>query len=162
MRSREKATFSDQLSSMSSPSSTREQFTLSFYVPPSSLEACKDAIFSAGAGCYPGGNYTRACFVTEGTGQFLPNEGASPNIGSVGNVETVREIKVETICVGRDVIMKAVEELKRAHPYEEVGEVLGAHEVWYADGCEARSHIRCSRWRLCECRFRDAMVSNRQ
>ena len=58
--------------------------------------------------------------MTKGTGQFLPNEGASPNIGAVGKVETLEEIKVESICVGRDVMVKAVEELKKAHPYEEV------------------------------------------
>ena len=101
-------------------SSETEQFTLCFYVPPSSLAACKEAIFSAGAGCYPGGIYTKACFVTNGTGQFLPNEGANPNIGSVGKVETVEEVKVESICVGREVMTKAVEALKKAHPYEEV------------------------------------------
>ena len=105
---------------MSGSSTEEEQFTLSFYVPPSSLEACKEAVFRAGAGCYPGGKYTQACFVTKGTGQFLPNEGASPNIGAVGKVETLEEIKVESICVGRDVMVKAVEELKKAHPYEEV------------------------------------------
>jgi hypothetical protein len=106
---------------MSDISPEPEQFTLSFYVPPSSLEACKEAIFRAGAGSYPGGKYTRTCFVTRGTGQFLPNEGARPNIGSVGKVETLEEMKVESICVGRNVVVKAVEELKKAHPYEVVG-----------------------------------------
>lgn len=114
---------------MSHTTSEKEQFTLSFYVPPSSLEVCKQAIFSAGAGCYPGGKYTQACFVTKGTGQFLPNEGASPNIGSVGKIEVVEEIKVESICVGRDVMMRAVEELKAAHPYEEVAYQIFRHEV---------------------------------
>jgi hypothetical protein len=105
---------------MSASSTEEEQFTLSFYVPPSSLEGCKEAIFRAGAGRYAGGKYTQACFVTKGMGQFLPTEGASPNIGVVGKVETLDEIKVESICVGRDVMVKAVEELKKAHPYEEV------------------------------------------
>jgi len=105
---------------MAESSSEKEQFTLSFYVPSSSLEACKEAVFSAGAGSYSGGKYTQACFVTKGTGQFLPNEGANPNIGDVGKIETLEEIKVETICVGRDVMTKAVEALRRAHPYEEV------------------------------------------
>ena len=99
---------------------SEEKFTLSFYVPPSSLEACKSAIFAAGAGCYPGGKYTQACFVTQGTGQFLPMQGANPNIGSVGRVETVEEVKVECICVGRQVMRRAVEELVKTHPYEEV------------------------------------------
>jgi hypothetical protein len=40
------------------------RYTLSFYVPHSALQACKDALFAAG--------------------QFRPNEGAVPNIGVVG------------------------------------------------------------------------------
>jgi hypothetical protein len=103
-----------------SESESEEKFTLTFYVPPSSLEVCKTAIFAAGAGCYPGGKYSQACFVTKGTGQFLPSEGARPNIGVVGRVETVEEVKVECICVGRQVMRRAVEELVRVHPYEEV------------------------------------------
>lgn len=105
---------------MSDTLTRKEQFTLSFYVTPLSLQVCKEAIFRAGAGSYPGGRYTRTCFVTRGIGQFLPNEGASPNIGSVGKVETLEEMKVESICVGRDVMVRAVAELKKAHPYEEV------------------------------------------
>jgi hypothetical protein len=35
-------------------------------------------------------------------------------------VETVEEVKVECICVGRQVMRRAVEELVRVHPYEEV------------------------------------------
>jgi hypothetical protein len=112
---------------MSEPST--EQFTLSFYVPPSSLEACKEAIFGAGAGAYPGGKYAQACFVTRGTGQFMPEEGATPNIGTVGKVETLEEMKVETICVGRDVMTKAVDALKKSHPYEQVAYAVVKHEI---------------------------------
>jgi hypothetical protein len=108
------------LGSPSAESDSEEKFTLTFYVPPSSLEVCKTAIFAAGAGRYPGGKYSQACFVTKGTGQFLPMQGASPNIGMVGVVETVEECKVECICVGRGVMRRAVEELVKTHPYEEV------------------------------------------
>jgi hypothetical protein len=47
------------------------------------LQACKDALFAADAGTYPGGKYSHACFEMAGTGQFRPNEGAVPNIGVV-------------------------------------------------------------------------------
>ena len=96
------------------------RYTLSFYVPHSALQACKDALFAAGAGTYPGGKYSHACFETVGTGQFRPNEGAVPNIGAVGQVEKVAETKVEMICVGREVMERSVTALKEAHPYEEV------------------------------------------
>ncbi|KAL2109857.1 hypothetical protein VUR80DRAFT_1903 [Thermomyces stellatus] len=96
------------------------RYTLTFYVPPASLAACKSAIFAAGAGRYPGsGDYTEACFVSRGTGQFRPGAGANPAIGSKGELESVEEVKVETICVGEAVAREAVKALKEAHPYEE-------------------------------------------
>jgi hypothetical protein len=62
----------------------RPRYTLSFYIPHSALQACKDALFAAGAGTYPGGKYSHACLKTPGTGQFRRNAGAVPNIGTVG------------------------------------------------------------------------------
>ncbi|QDS71378.1 hypothetical protein FKW77_002704 [Venturia effusa] len=103
-----------------------QKYKLVFFVPPASLAACKTAIFTAGAGRYPGpGNYTEACFQSRGTGQFRPGSTANPNIGKPGELESVEEVRVETICVGRDVAVKAVEALVRVHPYEEV-----AYEVY--------------------------------
>jgi hypothetical protein len=89
------------------------RFKLVFFVPPSAIEACKAAIFAAGAGRYPGpGNYTECCWTTNGTGQFRPGDTANPNIGSVGVLEKVEEARVETLCLGEDVARKAVEALK--------------------------------------------------
>lgn len=94
--------------------SATARFKLIFYVPESSLKACKTAIFAAGAGRYPGpGNYTECCWTVMGTGQFRPGATANPNIGSVGVLEEVKEARVETLCVGEDVARKAVEALKR-------------------------------------------------
>ncbi|KAL4863513.1 hypothetical protein BDV12DRAFT_177442 [Aspergillus spectabilis] len=96
------------------------KFKLIFHVPPTALESVKSAIFAAGAGRYPGpGNYTECCWVTSGTGQFRPGDAANPHIGNVGELEKIEELRVETLCVGVDVAKKAVEALKRAHPYEE-------------------------------------------
>ena len=53
------------------------------------------------------------CFETSGIGQFLPAEGAAPNIGAVGKLERVPETRVEVLCVGKDVMTGAVESLKR-------------------------------------------------
>lgn len=49
----------------------------------------------------------------------MPNEGATPNIGKVGELERVEEVRVEVLCVGRDVMQGAVGALRHAHPYEE-------------------------------------------
>lgn len=90
-----------------------QKFKLIFSVPVSSLEACKAAIFAAGAGRYPGpGNYTECCFTTMGTGQFRPGDKAHPHIGTVGSLEYVESAKVETLCIGDEVVRKAVEVLK--------------------------------------------------
>ncbi|KAJ6201302.1 GTP cyclohydrolase 1 type 2/Nif3 [Bipolaris maydis] len=100
--------------------SALQKFKLVFFVPSSALDACKTAVFSAGAGRYPGpGGYTEVCFCTRGTRQFRPGDAASPNIGKVGELEEVDEYRVETLCLGRDAAVKAVEALKKAHPYEE-------------------------------------------
>jgi hypothetical protein len=93
--------------------SAAASFRLVFFVPLYALEACKAAIFAAGAGRYPGpGNYTNCCWTTNGTGQFCPGDTANPHIGSPGVLETVEEARVETLCLGEDVARKAVEALK--------------------------------------------------
>ncbi|KAN0095514.1 structural toxin protein RtxA [Hyaloscypha variabilis] len=93
---------------MASPASVATRFKLVFFVPLPALSACKSAIFEAGAGHYQGpGNYTECCFTVIGTGQFRPGATAKPHIGTIGTLEEVQEAK-------------AVEALKKAHPYEEV------------------------------------------
>lgn len=89
------------------------RYTLTFFTPHTALQKCKAAIFAAGAGRYPGaGNYTEACFVSSGTGQFRPGAGANPAIGARGELEEVEEVRVETICVGEDIARDAVKALK--------------------------------------------------
>ncbi|GKZ73507.1 hypothetical protein AnigIFM60653_005193 [Aspergillus niger] len=102
-----------------------DRYKLVFFVPHSHLEACKEAVFATGAGTFPGGKYRKCCFQMPGQGQFLPSEGANPAIGEVGTIETVEEMKVEVMCLGRSVMLQAVEALIKAHPYEEV-----AYEVY--------------------------------
>ncbi|KLJ05554.1 hypothetical protein EMPG_10951 [Blastomyces silverae] len=99
----------------------QDRFKLVFFAPLSHVEACKDAVFDAGAGQYPQGKYTRVCFQSPGTGQFLPGGGANPNIGKVGALEFVEEMRVEVLCMGRTTMQEAVKALVKAHPYEEPG-----------------------------------------
>ena len=89
------------------------RFKLVFFVPPPALEKCKAAVFAAGAGRYPGpGNYTECCWSTKGMGQFRPGGTARPQIGAVGRLEQVEEIRVETLCNGDSTVKMAVEALK--------------------------------------------------
>jgi len=89
------------------------RFKLVFFVPPSALNACKAAIFSVGAGRFPGGQYTECCFESLGTGQFRPGDTANPHIGKLGKLEYVEEARVETLCIGEGVIKEAVKALKK-------------------------------------------------
>ena len=94
--------------------SSLTRFSLIFYAPPAAVEACKAAIFAAGAGRYPGpGKYTEVCYTTVGTGQFRPGDTANPHIGTAGGgLEHVQEARVETLCVGEEVARRAVAALK--------------------------------------------------
>lgn len=97
-------------------------YKLCFYVPEAELETVKEAVFAAGAGQI--GNYSHCCWQTLGTGQFKPNDAATPFIGTANTVESVMEYKVEMICAEGD-IKRIIAALKQAHPYEEP-----AYDVW--------------------------------
>lgn len=86
------------------------RFRLVFHVPVNALDACKTAIFAAGAGRYP--QYSECCWTVVGTGQFRPGDKANPHLGKPGELETVEEARVETLCVGEDVTRKVVAALK--------------------------------------------------
>ena len=84
-------------------------------MPPSHLEATRDAVFAAGAGWI--GEYSRCSWSTLGRGTFRGGEGTQPAVGEAGRDETVAEYRVETV-VPDDKLEKVVAALCRAHPYE--------------------------------------------
>ncbi|KAK4172091.1 GTP cyclohydrolase 1 type 2/Nif3 [Triangularia setosa] len=113
-------------------SATSARYKLIFYVPTTHLQVCKDAIFAAGAGRYPGsGNYTECCWTTWGTGQFKPGKGAKPYKGKINVLAEEEEARVETLCVGKEAARHAIEALKKVHPYEEP-----AYEVYKVEDVE--------------------------
>ena len=87
------------------------------FVPPDNAEAVRAAVFAAGAGQI--GDYSGCSWSVTGTGQFLPGEGASPAIGSVGAVERVVEDRVEVIAPART-RREVLSAMRAAHPYEEL------------------------------------------
>jgi hypothetical protein len=91
-------------------------YQLTFYVPPSHLEAVKEAIFNAGAGHYNG--YDCCAWQTVGQGQFRALPGSAPYLGDVNQLKCIEEVKVETLIEKRNVrtVLKA---LLEAHPYEQ-------------------------------------------
>lgn len=86
------------------------------YVPVPDTERVLAALFAAGAGTI--GDYRDCAFVVEGTGQFRPLPGANPAIGQVGDLEKVRENRVELV-LPRHLRRAVVAALRQAHPYEE-------------------------------------------
>lgn len=86
------------------------------FVPASDADAVREAMFGAGAGHI--GDYSHCSWSVAGTGQFLPHEGASPTIGSMGSVERVSEDRVEMIAPLR-LRSHVLAALRGAHPYEE-------------------------------------------
>ncbi len=92
-----------------------DNYKLVVFVPVESLAEVSNAVFAAGAGTI--GNYSHCSFGAEGTGTFLPLEGARPAIGKKGKMEKVTEIRFETI-VPAEKLDKVVAAMKKAHPYE--------------------------------------------
>ncbi|WP_123028092.1 Nif3-like dinuclear metal center hexameric protein [Mycolicibacterium stellerae] len=86
------------------------------YVPPGNADEVREAMFAVGAGHI--GDYSHCSWSVAGTGQFLPQEGASPTIGSVGSVERVEEDRVEMIAPAR-LRGHVLAAIRTAHPYEE-------------------------------------------
>lgn len=87
------------------------------YVPKGSEDAVRDALAAGGAGQI--GNYSHCTFQAPGTGTFLPLEGTNPYIGTVGTLERVEEVRLETI-VPQQHLHRAISRMLVAHPYEEV------------------------------------------
>jgi dinuclear metal center YbgI/SA1388 family protein len=86
------------------------------YVPSEHSEAVQAAVFEAGAGHI--GDYSHCSWSVAGTGQFLPHDGASPTIGSVGTVERVAEDRFEVVAPAR-ARAAVLSAMRAAHPYEE-------------------------------------------
>ena len=88
---------------------------LTFYSPQSHTQQVLSAIHTVGAGVV--GNYTQCAFTTTGTGQFQPNEFASPYIGKAQQLEKVNEDSVEVV-FPIYLQSKIIQLLKVTHPYE--------------------------------------------
>lgn len=86
------------------------------FVPPAAAEDLRTALFAAGAGEI--GNYAHCSWSVTGTGQFRPEPGAHPTLGTVGEVERVAEERVEVVAppARRASVLAA---LRAAHPFEE-------------------------------------------
>ena len=90
-------------------------YKLTVFIPDNALEQVKSALFAAGAGTI--GNYEHCCWQVQGTGQFRPLAGSNPHIGAHDRLEKVDEWRVEMVVATANIV-KVIEALKQAHPYE--------------------------------------------
>ncbi|MFA5447081.1 MAG: NGG1p interacting factor NIF3 [Sphaerochaeta sp.] len=90
-------------------------YILVTYVPPSHLAVVQEALFAAGAGKI--GSYDHCSFQSLGVGQFRPLAGSDPFSGSVNEVATVEEWRLELV-VEKENAPAAVKALLASHPYE--------------------------------------------
>lgn len=97
-------------------------FKFVVFVPADYAEKIVSVMDRCGGGHI--GNYSGCTFRTEGTGTFRPMDGTTPFIGKKGQFEQVNECRVETI-IPSSKLQRLVDEVKQAHPYEEV-----AHDIY--------------------------------
>lgn len=95
---------------------TEREVKVITFIPSDQVDQLRGALGTAGAGGI--GNYRLCSFSVEGEGTFLPMDGAHPAVGDVGNLERVRERRLEMVCSKRALPL-VIETLKQFHPYEE-------------------------------------------
>lgn len=99
-----------------SPSAADLLDKLVVFVPADAADRVLDAVAEQGAGAI--GDYERCGWRTTGEGTFRPLPGASPAVGDVGQIASVREARLEVVLprARRDAVVRA---MLAAHPYEQ-------------------------------------------
>lgn len=93
-----------------------EQVKFEIFIPCDYLPALRDVLHDAGAGRI--GNYDHCLSVSEVSGYWRPLGGARPFDGTIGQVSSGQECKVEVIC-SRMSVESVIDAIKSVHPYEE-------------------------------------------
>jgi dinuclear metal center YbgI/SA1388 family protein len=91
-------------------------YKLFVFVPEEACEKVSRALFDAGAGKI--GNYSSCSFRSAGTGTFFGESGSKPVVGNTGQLESVSELRLETV-VPAERVAEVVRALRASHPYEE-------------------------------------------
>ncbi len=86
------------------------------FIPCDYLTALRDTLHDVGAGKI--GNYDHCLSVSEVTGFWRPLDGSEPFDGTIGEVISGHECKVEVICSSK-IVENVIEAIKLIHPYEE-------------------------------------------
>jgi dinuclear metal center YbgI/SA1388 family protein len=92
------------------------RYKLVVFVPEKDVGKVSDALFAAGAGEI--GKYSSCSFRSPGTGTFFGEAGSHPRAGKSGRLETVAEVRLETV-VPISKLSDVLAALRASHPYEE-------------------------------------------
>lgn len=91
-------------------------YKIEVYLPPSHLDAVRDAMHAAGAGASD--RYDRVCSWYSVNGSWRPLDGSTPYDGAVGRQSVGSELKLEMRCAA-PLAVAVVAAARAAHPYEE-------------------------------------------
>ena len=94
----------------------RSECKLVVFVPEDHVERVSAAMFAAGAGRI--GNYECCSFRSTGVGTFFGSESTMPAVGKKGRLETVDEVRLESI-VSSASLPDVIASLRSTHPYDE-------------------------------------------
>lgn len=92
-------------------------FKIETFIPEEYVKELRKNLNDIGA-LTIGGNYDNCMSVSKVTGSWRPLEGADPFEGTIGEICEEEECKVE-FCCKREIVKKAVDIIKKVHPYEE-------------------------------------------
>ncbi|MFD3157899.1 cytochrome C biogenesis protein [Haloimpatiens sp. FM7330] len=92
-------------------------FKIETFIPEEYLKELRKSLNDIGA-LTIGGNYDNCMSVSKVIGSWRPLAGSNPFEGTVDEISEEEECKVE-FCCKREIVKKAVNTIKRVHPYEE-------------------------------------------
>lgn len=94
----------------------RDECKLVVFVPQNEVDKVADAMFSAGAGHI--GDYSKCSYRLAGEGTFFGGDSTRPAIGQKGKLESVNEIRLETVVANKN-LPAVVTAMIEAHSYDE-------------------------------------------
>lgn len=93
-----------------------ENVKIVVFVPYSHADIIRKTAGENGCGII--GNYSFCSFSSQGTGRFMPGQGANPHIGALHAAGEVPEERIEFICP-KNYASDVIKKIKSVHPYEE-------------------------------------------
>ncbi|MCY6369371.1 cytochrome C biogenesis protein [Clostridium ganghwense] len=92
-------------------------FKIETFIPEEYVKELRRSLNDIGA-LTIGGNYDNCMSVYKVIGSWRPLDGADPFEGTIGEICEAEECKVE-FCCKKEIVKKAVDTIKKVHPYEE-------------------------------------------